>query len=67
MLLETTYLFPSLGFLVLAVAVLVAFLAVPLTDAIICRRIGWALLIFFLVPLGGMAWMLVGRPRGRHS
>jgi hypothetical protein len=63
---ETTYLFPSLGFLLLVVAVFVIFLVVPLTDAIFCRRIGWALLIFFVVPLGGMAWMLVGHRRCRR-
>jgi uncharacterized membrane protein YqjE len=63
---ETAYLFPSLGFLLLALAVLVIFLVVPLMDAIVCRRIGWALVIFFFVPLGGMAWMLVGHRRSRR-
>lgn len=64
---ETTYLFASLGFLLLAVAVFVIFLVVPLTDAIICRRLVWALLIFFVPPLGGMAWMLVGHRQTRRS
>nr|WP_246416349.1 PLDc N-terminal domain-containing protein [Nocardioides luti] len=62
---ETNYLVPSAGFVLLLVAYAVVFVLWPLWQALRAGQLLWALVIFFLSPLGAIAWYLLGRDRRR--
>jgi hypothetical protein len=58
---ETNSLVPNAEFRALVLVSFVVLVVWPLTEVIVRRRILWALAIFFLAPVGGIAWLLLGR------
>lgn len=53
--------FSSQVLLVLALATALVLVAWPVAEAVRRRRVGWAVAILLVAPVGGLAWFLIGR------
>lgn len=58
---ETSQLEPEPVFLLGAAVAFVLLLLVPLADAVRTRHYWWALFIFLVPPVGGIAWLFLRR------
>lgn len=58
---ETSQLEPGPVFLLGAAVAFVLLLLVPLADAVRTRRYWWAVFIFLVPPVGGIAWLVLRR------